>query len=73
MKIQDIAFIIVFLAVLLKRNPTLSALIGIICLILSMPLFSLWVFFTAERLTWYSAVFFALSAFFHLVHKEKKK
>jgi len=66
MKIQDIVFFIVFISLLIKRDPRLAAGAGIISLILSIPLFSFWIFFTAERLTWYVAAFFLLSVIFHL-------
>jgi hypothetical protein len=61
MKIQDIIFTIVFLITLLKRNSTISIIAGLFCLFLSIPLFALWVFFTAEHLVWYAAGFFLLS------------
>ncbi len=64
MKIQDIIFFIIFLSMLIKRDPRLAAGTGIIFLILSIPLFSFWIFFTAERLTWYAASFFLLSIIF---------
>lgn len=71
MKPQDIIFFAVLAFLLFKRNPKLAALFGIISLILSIPLFSLWIFFTAERLTWYAAAFFLLSVV--LYYKQAKK
>jgi len=62
MKIQDILFFVILLLVLLKRNPKITAIGGIICFVLSIPLFSAWIFFTAERLVWYGAAFFLVSA-----------
>jgi len=35
--------------------------IGLCCLALAIPLFKFWIFFTAERLTWYAAAFFTYS------------
>jgi hypothetical protein len=67
MKIQDIVLIAVLGFLIYKRNPQLAVLTGILCLIFSIPLFSLWVFFTAERLTWYAGGFFLLSIIFYLV------
>lgn len=61
MKLQDIIFLIVFVLLILKRNSRLSTIAGIICLALSIPLFALWIFFTAEHLIWYAAAFFLLS------------
>ena len=69
MKFQDIIFLIVFLIVILKRDSRLSTVAGIICLILSIPLFALWVFFTAQHLVWYSTAFFLLSIVFLLKNK----
>jgi len=70
-KIQDLAFFIVFIILLIKRDSKLAAGAGIISLILSIPLFSFWIFFTAERLTWYAAAFFLLSVIFHLISLRK--
>lgn len=61
MKIQDIVFVIAFLFFALRQNPRWSASAGLICLVISIPLFATWTFFTAERLTWYGAAFFLLS------------
>lgn len=61
MKIQDIIFLITLFFLLFKKNHTFSILTGLICITLSIPLFSLWIFFTAERLTWYGAGFIFLS------------
>ena len=69
MKFQDIIFLIIFLVVILKRDSRLSTIAGIICLILSIPLFALWVFFTAQHLVWYSTAFFLLSIVFLLKNK----
>jgi hypothetical protein len=65
MKPQDILFIAVFIPLLLRRDPRLLAGFGLLCLILAVPLFAAWTFFTAERLTWYAgASFLASSAIF---------
>jgi len=34
--------------------------VGLGCFVLAIPLFSQWIFFTAERLTWYGAAFIAV-------------
>ena len=60
MKVQDLVFFIVLVFLLYKRKPRNFAIAGIICLALSIPLFYFWIFFTAERLTWYAAAFFFL-------------
>lgn len=69
MKIQDLIFLIIFILVLLKRDSRLSTIAGIICLILSIPLFAFWIFFTAQHLVWYAAGFFLLSIVLLLKNK----
>jgi len=64
MKVQDLFFFTVFLVVAWRRNGRLAAAVGLACLLLAIPLFSFWIFFTAERLTWYAAAFFLLSVIF---------
>ena len=61
MKIQDLIFLIIFILVIIKRDSRLATIIGIACLALSIPLFALYVFFTAEHLVYYAAAFFLLS------------
>lgn len=58
MKIQDLAFFITLVVLLLVRRPIYLVWAGLGSLVLSIPLFATWVFFTAERLTWYAAAFF---------------
>lgn len=73
MKIQDLVFVLLFLFVLWRRNSKLSIIIGLFCLLLAIPLFQFWIFFTAERLTWYAAAFFAYGILFQLTKLVKKK
>lgn len=72
MKIQDIVFLIILGVLLFKRDAKWTAGAGIISLIISVPLFSFWIFFTAERLTWYAAAFFLLSIILHLLDFRKE-
>lgn len=58
MKPQDILFFVVFSALLVLRRPRLFVISGLMCLLLAIPLFATWTFFTAERLTWYAAACF---------------
>ena len=58
MKPQDIGFIVVLTVLLFLRRPTYFVWVGLGCLVLAIPLFATWTFFTAERLTWYAAAFF---------------
>lgn len=73
MKVQDIAFVLLFLFVLWRSNERLSVIIGLFCLFLAIPLFQFWIFFTAERLTWYAAAFFAYGILSQLTKLIKKK
>jgi hypothetical protein len=57
MKSQDILFAIALLILLTLRRPQLFIGTGIICLVLSIPLFTFHIFFTAERLTMYAGGF----------------
>lgn len=61
MKIQDVIFITILIILSLRMNPKWTVGVGIVSLVFSIPLFSLWVFFTAQRLTEYAAAFFLLS------------
>jgi hypothetical protein len=56
-KIQDIGFIIVLALLFAVRKPIWFVYAGIVSWILAIPLFAGWIFFTAERLTWYGAAF----------------
>lgn len=64
MKLQDIIFLAIFILILIKRDSRMSTFAGIICLVLSIPLFAFWIFFTAQHLVWYAAAFFLLSIVF---------
>ncbi|MBI5619666.1 hypothetical protein HY950_01775 [Candidatus Gottesmanbacteria bacterium] len=66
MKIQDSIFIAVLAILLLLRKPKWFAVAGVASLIVSIPLFTVWIFFTAQRLIWYAAAFFFLSLLFSL-------
>jgi len=69
MKIQDIGFIVVLVALLVIRKPIFLIVAGLICFVLAMPLFAFWVFFTAERLVMYGAGFIFVGAFLILLKK----
>lgn len=71
MKIQDIIFFVILAGILLTRKPRLLVISGLGCLILAIPLFAKWVFFTAERLTWYAAAFFFTFILISLVRPHK--
>lgn len=58
MKPQDIIFVVFFTGLLLTRKIIWLVYAGLGCLIFAIPLFAKWIFFTAERMTWYAAAFF---------------
>ena len=61
MKIQDILFIISMILLLVARKPRWFVFTGLISLLMAIPLFAKWIFFTAERLTWYAGAFFLVA------------
>lgn len=71
MKIQNLIFAVIFILVFWRRNSAVAARLGIICLILATLLFNLQVFFTAERLTWYAAAFFAYATILGIIRVNK--
>lgn len=73
MKPQDIIFVIFCLFVIFKRKPVWAAIAGSVSLLFAIPLFATWVFFTAERLTWYAAVFFLISAVLYIYRMRSDK
>lgn len=58
MKPQDAVFFLALAVLLVLRKPRMLVIAGLGCLMLAIPLFATWTFFTAERLTWYAAAFF---------------
>ena len=73
MKIQDIIFFLVFTVVVFSKKGKIAVLIGLFCIVLAIPLFGFWAFFTAERLTWYAAAFFLLAIILLLNKSPKQK
>jgi hypothetical protein len=71
MKIQDLIFVIVFGIVVLSRRSKVLVYVGLVSLIISMGLYAKWVFFTAERLTWYASVFFLTYIVMRLVQNNQ--
>ncbi|HSX40270.1 MAG TPA: hypothetical protein VLF68_01515 [Candidatus Saccharimonadales bacterium] len=73
MKIQDILFLIILAVLVWKKSSKLATAAGLISLFASIPLFFLWVFFSAERLTWYAAGFFVLAIIFAILKLRTEK
>lgn len=61
MKIQDGVFFLIFAVLFFIKKPRLLLIAGLASWILAIPLFANWIFFTAERLTWYGAGFILAS------------
>lgn len=58
MKIQDIVFLVIFITILAFRRERLLVYLGLGLLVLAIPLFAKWIFFTAQRFVLYSAISF---------------
>jgi hypothetical protein len=71
MKIQDIGFFIVLCFLLILRKDRWFIYAGLVSLLLAIPLFAKWIFFTAERLTWYAGAFFLVVTVSNLVSRRK--
>lgn len=63
MKIQDIIFLVVLVALLVTslKNPRRFVYAGLISIVLSIPLFYMWIFFTAQRLLYYGFAFLLIA------------
>ena len=71
MKPQDLLFFIAVIALFFTKKPKAFVIAGLVCLALSIPLFSFWVFFTAQHLVWYAAGFFLVAIFLFLFQNKK--
>jgi hypothetical protein len=72
MKPQDTVFILIFIFLVFK-NFKWSLTAGLACVALSIPLFALRIFFTAERLVEYGFASFLLSIILNLISFKKIK
>ena len=66
-KPQDLLFVVVLILLFIKRDPKFFVWAGLISIFLSIPLFSQWIFFTAQRLTLYDFIFFAIAVVLNLI------
>lgn len=73
MKPQDVVFIAVLIVLLIAHRPKWLIAAGLICLAISIPLFSLWIFFTAQRLVYYGAGFLLVGIVIMIVWERIKK
>ncbi|OGK39898.1 hypothetical protein A3A74_05440 [Candidatus Roizmanbacteria bacterium RIFCSPLOWO2_01_FULL_35_13] len=72
MKLQDLIFLAVLIGLILQKKPEWFVWAGITSLILSIPLFAFWVFFTAQRLTYYGAAFFLAAIIIYLIQNRNR-
>ena len=73
MKPQDGIFFITLLVLLYLRKPAFLIWAAIISLIIAIPLFATWTFFTAERLTWYAVGFVLTFLLLSFLPKSSKR
>jgi hypothetical protein len=71
MKIQDIGFLVIFLILITLRKDRWFVYAGLASLMLAIPLFAKWVFFTAERLTWFAAAYFLAAIVLTMIPKRR--
>jgi len=75
MKIQDLSFFIVLIAIILFKKKKLFVIGGLFCFLLATPLFYLKIFFTAQRLIWYGTgmiFLFVLTELFLMKNNENR-
>lgn len=72
MKPQDLAFIVVILILLYKHNPRYFVIAGLSMFAAAIPLFAKWIFFTAERLTWYGSLCMLIAVLLFLIEERRK-
>ena len=70
MKPQDLIFIIVIVTLLLIRKEKWLIISGLICLVLAIPFFSFWIFFTGQRFVYYAWAFFLVATVMLLFKKK---
>lgn len=70
-KVQDIVFLAALAGLIFYKNPKYATIAGLCSLLLAIPLFLYQIFFTAQRLTWYAAVFLFLATVLHVIASKK--
>lgn len=69
-KIQDVFFVIVLLILLSLGRKKLFVIAGLCSLVIAIPLYSQWIFFTAQRLVMYGAFLIFISLVLFLFNKK---
>lgn len=73
MKPQDILFLIALGLLLYKHNPRYFTYAGLFCILVSIPLFAKWIFFTAERFVLYGFIFICIAVVLNLLRMRHNK
>ena len=73
LKPQDLLFLGALVILFLKRDPKFFVIAGLICLVLTIPLFHQWIFFTAQRLIMYAFAFLFIAAVLNLAKLRHNK
>lgn len=70
-KIQDVIFVMVLFLLLWLGRRRLFVAAGLCCFFVAIPLYSQWIFFTAQRLVMYGAFFMFISVIVSLINKKQ--
>lgn len=73
MKPQDFFLLILLVGFIWKNDKNWTTAAGIIFLILSIPLFSKHIFFTAQQLVYFAALYFLVAMIQVTIYKDKNK
>lgn len=72
MKLQDIFLLLLLIVLIISKKPKLAAASGLIFYVISIPLFFLWIFFTAQRLIAWGTFYIFISAIWMLMKIKDK-
>lgn len=72
MKAQDFFLLALLLVLLFIRKPKLITSAALFFILIAIPLFAKHIFFTAERLVWYSVLFLWIAVIWELGRMYKK-
>jgi hypothetical protein len=71
MKTQDIIFLSIVVYLIVYKKQKYFPMFGLGSLLLSIGFFASWIFFTAERLTWYAAGFFFIGIIYSMTERKE--
>jgi len=70
--IQTTILFTILVALIITRKPRLFFLASLVCVILSIPLYSFWIFYTAQKLVEFAFYFLAFGVVFSFINNENK-